>query len=115
MADRDSLPDLYDAFNARDVDAVLAALAPDVHWPNGWEGGWVNGREEVRAYWRRQWEAIDSHAHPLSIEERPDGRVAVRVHQKVRDLQSGAVTENDAVHVYRFLDGLVVEMTIEEA
>jgi ketosteroid isomerase-like protein len=28
----------YDAFNARDVDAVLALLQPDVDWPNAMEG-----------------------------------------------------------------------------
>jgi uncharacterized protein YbjT (DUF2867 family) len=35
------LPDLYASFNARDVDAVLAATAADVDWPNAWEGGRV--------------------------------------------------------------------------
>jgi len=27
----------YAAFNARDIEAVLAVLHPDVDWPNGWE------------------------------------------------------------------------------
>jgi hypothetical protein len=35
----------YRAFNARDVDAVLAAMHEDVDWPNGWEGGHVHGHE----------------------------------------------------------------------
>src|SRR6266404_555254 len=25
----------YDAFNARDIDAALATMQPDVEWPNG--------------------------------------------------------------------------------
>ena len=33
------LQKLYAAFNARDIDAVLPALHPDVDWPNGWEVG----------------------------------------------------------------------------
>jgi ketosteroid isomerase-like protein len=45
---------LYSAFNARDVDACLAAMAPDVDWANGWEGGRVIGRAAVRDYWERQ-------------------------------------------------------------
>jgi ketosteroid isomerase-like protein len=45
---------LYRAFNARDVDTVLAAMAEDVDWPNGWEGGRVVGHEAVRRYWERQ-------------------------------------------------------------
>ena len=30
---------------------MLAAMHPAVDWPNGWEGGRVAGREEVRSYW----------------------------------------------------------------
>jgi hypothetical protein len=44
------LRDLYDAFNRRDVDAVIAALHPDVDWPNAFEGGRVHGRVDVRTY-----------------------------------------------------------------
>ena len=29
---------VYAAFNARDIDGVLGRLAPDVDWPNAWEG-----------------------------------------------------------------------------
>jgi len=39
--DHDLLTNVYSAFNARDVDAVLAAMSVDVDWPNGWEGGRV--------------------------------------------------------------------------
>ena len=35
--------DLYASFNARDIDAVIALMAPDVDWPNAWEGGRVHG------------------------------------------------------------------------
>ena len=31
-----TLTDLYAAFNARDLDALLPALADDVDWPNAW-------------------------------------------------------------------------------
>ncbi|MCP3782577.1 nuclear transport factor 2 family protein [Micromonospora sp. A3M-1-15] len=43
------LTDLYLAFNQRDIPALLAAMASDVRWPNGWEGGTVRGHDEVRA------------------------------------------------------------------
>jgi ketosteroid isomerase-like protein len=108
------IEDLYRAFNERDVDAVLAALAPDVRWPNGWEGGFVHGHEEVRDYWRRQWAEIDPHVEPVAIDERPDGRVAVRVHQLVRDHEGKVLADAEVLHVYRFADGLITEMTIEE-
>lgn len=107
--------DLYRAFNARDVDALLAALTPDVHWPNGWEGGWLNGRDEVRAYWLRQFAEINPHVDPVAIDLRPDDAVAVRVHQVVRDHDGKLLGDQEVVHVYRFEGGLVSEMAIEDA
>lgn len=50
---------LYAAFNARDIDTVLAAMTSDVDWPNGWEGGRIVGHDDVRDYWERQWAAVD--------------------------------------------------------
>jgi SnoaL-like domain len=44
---------VYAAFNARDIETVLAALHPDVDWANGMDGGGVLGRADVRAYWTR--------------------------------------------------------------
>ena len=49
------LRQLYARFNAREMEAVLAAMHENVHWANGMEGGFVEGREGVRAYWTRQW------------------------------------------------------------
>jgi hypothetical protein len=115
MTDAGAIPDLYRAFNARDVDAVLAALAPDVRWPNGWEGGFVHGHDEVRDYWQRQWAEIDPRVDPVETETRPDGRVAVCVHQVVRDLHGTVIADGQVLHVYHFENGLVSEMTIEEA
>ncbi len=66
------LRSLYDAFKARDIDAVT----DDVGWPNAWEGGRLHGKEAVRAYWLRQWNEIDPHVEPVSIAARHDGRVA---------------------------------------
>jgi len=49
---------LYTAFNARDLDGAHASMALDVDWPNGWDGGRVVGRDDVRAYWLRQCSAL---------------------------------------------------------
>jgi hypothetical protein len=43
----------YEAFNARDIDGVLATMRADVEWPNGMEGGTVC-HAGVRQYWTRQ-------------------------------------------------------------
>jgi hypothetical protein len=50
----------YQAFNARDVDAVLH---PEVDW-NGMEGGRMHGHAGVREYWTRQWSLVDPHVEP---------------------------------------------------
>jgi ketosteroid isomerase-like protein len=105
---------LYQAFNARDIDTCLAAMTPDVDWANGWEGGRVVGRDAVRAYWERQWAAIESTAEPTSVSERPDGTIEVAVHLVARDKDGGVLNDSHARHVYAVRGELVRSMTIEE-
>jgi ketosteroid isomerase-like protein len=102
----------YAAFNARDIDRALVLMHADVDWPNGMEGGRVHGHEEVRSYWMRQFGIIDSHVEPESFEELDDGRIAVTVHQVVRDLDGAVISDGYVVHVYSFRDGLVERMEI---
>ncbi|MBO3743060.1 nuclear transport factor 2 family protein [Actinoplanes flavus] len=106
------LTDLYAAFNRRDIPAVLDALAPDVSWPNGWEGGVVHGHDQVSAYWRRQWAEVDPTVTPTAFTTEPDGRIAVTVHQVVRDRAGTTLADQTVTHVYRFSDGLVAAMEI---
>jgi len=77
---RQLLEKVYEAFNARDMDTALAAMHPDVDWPNGWEGGRVFGRDGVRDYWTRQWRMIDPHVEPLRFEDDEAGRTVIDVH-----------------------------------
>ena len=60
--DVELLKRIYDRFNARDIDGVLAVLADDVAWANGMDGGHVHGREAVREYWTRQWTMVSVQA-----------------------------------------------------
>jgi ketosteroid isomerase-like protein len=108
------LRDLYAAFNARDVDAVLAHMHPDVDWPNAFEGGRVHGREAVREYWSRQFEQIDPHVEPERFTATDDERLAVGVHQVVRDLGGAIVADGRVTHVYAIRDGLVDRMDVVE-
>jgi hypothetical protein len=112
---RASLERLYDAFNERDIDALLSQMTADVDWPNAWEGGRVRGRDGVRDYWTRQWAAIDPRVELLDVSTRADGTVAVDVRQVVRSLDGDVVDEGRVVHVYRFRDELVEQMDVEEA
>ena len=108
------LRELYDAFNARDVDAVLDAVTDDVDWPNAWEGGRLHGKEAMRSYWTRQWAEIDPRVEPVELAERDDGRIAVAVEQTVLDLDGGLIAKRSVRHVYAFKDGLVARMDVEE-
>jgi ketosteroid isomerase-like protein len=108
------LREAYAAFNRRDIDGVLASMSADVDWPNGMEGGRVHGREEVRAYWTRQWAVVDPHVEPMSIVEGDAGETAVEVHQVVRDLTGKLLVDQIVLHVYRIRDGLVERMDIRD-
>ncbi len=104
----------YAAFNARDIDGALATMNPDVVWPNGMEGGTVHGHEGVRAYWTRQWGMIDPHVEPVGFRKDGDGRIAVSVHQVVRDLSGNVLLDRMVEHVYTLRDGLIRSMDIRE-
>jgi ketosteroid isomerase-like protein len=107
---------LYDAFNNRDIDAALERMHPDVDWPNGWEGGRVHGREAVREYWTRQWQALDSRVTPTQAESTPDGRTAVTVHQVGHDPEGKLLFDTTVTHVYAAdEDGLITRMDIVES
>ena len=105
---------LYEAFNRRDVDGVLAMMSDDVDWPNAWRGGRLVGREAVRDYWSAQWQEIDPHVEPLSVTERADGRRAVTVRQVVRSTDGELLGDAEVVHVYRLDDGLIGSMDVQE-
>ncbi|HET7585881.1 MAG TPA: nuclear transport factor 2 family protein [Gemmatimonadaceae bacterium] len=103
----------YAAFNARDVETLLAAMTPDVDWANGMTGGRVHGRDAVRAYWAAQWAEIDPRVDPVRVTPRGDGEVVVDVHQVVRDRSGVVIADRMVQHVYRLRDGLVARMDIE--
>ena len=111
---RELLLRAYAAFNARDLDSALAAMHPDVAWPNGMDGGYVHGHEEVRAYWTRQWQLLDPHVEPLEFSVDPSGRVIVEVHQIVRDVKGQLLLDRTVRHAYITDAGRIRSMEIRE-
>jgi ketosteroid isomerase-like protein len=104
----------YAAFNARDLDGALATMKPDVEWPNGMEGGTVHGHEGVRAYWTRQWRMIDPHVDPIRFRLDDSGRVAVSIHQVIREVSGKVLMDRRVEHIYSLKDGLIQSMEICE-
>ena len=63
------IAEAYSAFNQRDIDGALALMREHVSWHKASEGGRVVGKEEIRAYWTRQWKEFDPH-----LSDRPRGK-----------------------------------------
>jgi len=102
----------YSAFNKRDIDGALALMTEDVSWPKASEGGKIVGKEEVRAYWTRQWGEFDPHVEPLAIIEEDGGKVRVTVHQLVKNLQGDVLSDSEVLHVFTVNTGLIAAMDL---
>ena len=113
MADTtNTIKQAYTAFNQRAIDGALALMAEDVSWPKASEGGKVLGKEEIRAYWTRQWAEFDPHVEPVAITEQEDGKVSVRVHQLVKSLKGDILADSEVLHVFTLRDGLIAAMDL---
>ncbi|WP_392530985.1 nuclear transport factor 2 family protein [Nostoc sp. C117] len=103
----------YAAFNARDIDAALALMTPDVAWPKAFKGGFVRGPEEVRAYWTEQWSEINPHVEPVFFYSEEGGRILVDVHQVVRDKAYAVIADEHVGHRFTFEQGLIQVMEVD--
>ncbi len=101
----------YDAFNRRDVDAVLSMLDLDVDWPNLLDQTTAHGHDAVRAYWARQFQAIDPHVEPTEFAQRGE-QVVVLVHQVVRDRHGNPLRDSHVAHVYTFRGERILSMQV---
>lgn len=102
----------YVAFNARDIDAALALMTPDVAWPKAFKGGFVRGTEEVRAYWTEQWSEINPHVEPVAFHHEDAGQILVEVHQVVRDLVGAVLADEYVGHRFTIEHGLIQAMEV---
>jgi hypothetical protein len=102
----------YSAFNKRDIDGALALMTEDVSWPKASEGGRVFGKEGIRAYWTRQWDEFDGHVEPLAMTEEDGGRIRVRVHQLVKNLQGDVLSDSEVLHIFTVNHGLIAAMDL---
>ncbi|MBV8833408.1 MAG: nuclear transport factor 2 family protein [Acidobacteriaceae bacterium] len=113
MADnRTLIEQAYSAFNKRNIDGALALMTEDVSWPKASEGGRVVGKEEIRAYWTRQWGEFDPHVEPLSTSQEDGGKVRVRVHQVVRSLEGDVLSDSEVFHIFTLNNGRIAAMDL---
>ena len=109
MTTESLIAQIYAAFNQRDIDGVLAHMSDTVSWPKASEGGRAIGKEEIRAYWTRQWKEFDPH-----VVREQSGRTHVRVHQLVKSLAGDVLFDGEVWHVYTIANGLIERMDIGE-
>ena len=103
----------YSAFNRRDIDSALALMSENVSWPKASEGGRVAGKEEIRAYWTRQWKEFDPHVEPLEVTDREGGITDVKVRQIVKSLGGDVLSDSEVWHVYTIANGLIERMDLK--
>jgi len=116
MANTKSLiTEAYSAFNRRDVDGALALMSENVDWPKASEGGRVVGKEEIRAYWTRQWAEFNPTVEPIEVTDGEAGRTDVKVHQVVKNLEGEIISDQNLVHVFTIANALIERMDIGES
>lgn len=89
--------ELYQNFNTRNIEAVIAQTTENVQWANGMEGGHVHGHSGIREYWLRQFTMINPKVTPIDIEV-IDNEVKVIVHQVVHDLHGNLLMDKNLFH-----------------
>ena len=112
MSEREVLQAAYRDFNARNIDAVISHMHPEVEWANGMEGGHVHGKDAVRAYWTRQFTTLNPRVEPISIRQTESGQWTVEVHQVVHDIKGNLLIDATVYHTYQFREGLIARMDI---
>lgn len=104
---------VYEAYNRRDVPAILATLDPDVEWVNMLTGAPLKGRDAVGAYWTEQFKVMRVEATPIAFDELPDGRIAVTVAQAMRKPDGQLWGHERVTHVVTFgPDDLILRMDV---
>ena len=114
MGDHEALlTGLYEAFNRKDIEAVVSVLHPEVSWPNLFGEGRLQGHEAMREMWRDQFSKIDPEATPIAFTPLRDDAVKVLISYVVRTLDGRVFTEEIATNTYQFRDGLIIGMEWE--
>ena len=80
--------------------------------PTVMDGGYVHGREAVRAYWTRQWAMVSPHVEPVTFHRTADGAIIAEVRHTIGDLegrplqgQTHGLKDKTVGHVFRLEGG----------
>jgi ketosteroid isomerase-like protein len=98
---------VFEAFNRRDFDAALALGHDSISWRTLFsvETDVLRGKQQIRAAWERQIEALDVHIDVLELTPLDETRVLAVGKWRGRGSESGAPVEQTAVQVFTVEDG----------
>ena len=99
----------YQAFNRRDFDAALALGHDSITWKPFFsvETDVLRGKEEIRAAWERQTEALDVRIEVLELMVLDESRVLAVGRWSGHGTGSGAPVEQTNTQVFTFEDGRI--------
>ena len=106
---------LYEDFNARKVDSILAKLTEDVMWANGMDGGYIHGHKDLRNYWERQWSVLNPQIKPVSFKKTEEDSIFADVLFSGQPMEGQMQEFKDmpAGHIFHVKDGLVSRFDIQ--
>jgi hypothetical protein len=110
MNEIDTVRRMYDAYNARQMDAALADLHADVEWDGGAEG-MLHGKEAVERHWRSQWRDVDAKVYIQSSAWK-NSSLVLQVRLEVATPRG--VSEQHIQNAITFSDGLVASLRIKQ-
>ena len=102
----------YLAYNAQDLERLLALVSDDVDWPDD-DGGRTHGRTALSAYWAGQWQRVRVNDHPVAFQQLDDGRICVHVEQVVRALDGSVVSTAEVTHLHQVAGARIERLEIQ--
>jgi ketosteroid isomerase-like protein len=98
---------------SHDWDAILPFFADDVAWDLAPVGLSVfRGKEQLRAHWEEWMRGYDELEFDAAARELGGGLVLAEIHQRGYPVGSGALVETQQTYLYRWVDGIVVRVTL---
>ena len=97
---------VFEAFNRRDFDAALGLGHDSISWRTLFsvETDVLRGKQEIRAAWERQIEALDVHIDVLELTPLDETRVLAVGKWRGRGSESGAPVDQTAVQLFTIED-----------
>lgn len=103
---------LYEAFDRKDVPAMVATLHPDASWHNMLGPDRLEGAEVIGRMWAEQITRFEVQVSPIALTLEADGSLLAEAYFVIRGINGRLFTEEKGTQRYRFRDGLIVWMEL---